>query len=383
MQKHTTVLAIQDTTDLDFTHHPATKGLGPLEHLTMRGLKVHSVLCVSSDGVPLGLVHQEVWARDPKAVGKRHRRRKLETKDKESQRWLSALGATQKAIPEGVRVITVADREADMYDLFAAPRKGGVELLIRASHNRRVHHEARYLWDAIRSTPPCGQLVVELKRSDDRPPRQAQLTLRFASLEIEPPVHHRKRGRLKPILVQVVLAEEEGPPAGAEAVCWLLLTTLPVRSFEEAVQCVGWYTYRWLVERYHFVLKSGCRVEELQLEEAERIHNALASYCIVAWRLLWLTYEARRNPDASCETVLEAHEWQSLYCTVNKTLELPKRVPSLREAVRWTAQLGGFLGRRRDGEPGVKTIWRGLVRLHDIAATWEMLRPHSSTLVHT
>jgi len=383
LRRHSTILVLQDTTDLDFTHHPVTQGLGPLDHPTHQGLKVHSALTASTQGVPLGLIHQEVWARDPEAVGKRHRRRQRETKDKESQRWLTAQAAGQEAVPEGIRGIAIADREADIYDLFAAPRQPGVHLLIRAAHNRRVSHEARYLWDAIRQSPVRGQLTIELRRKEDQPPRQATLTVRYTTLAIHPPRHHRRRASLRPIPLQVILAEEENPPPGVTPLCWLLLTTLPVTTFEEAVQCVRWYSYRWLVERYHFVLKSGCRLEELQLEKAERIQRALATYCIVAWRLLWLTYEARQNPDAPCDTVLEAHEWQALSCTIHKTPIPPTASPTLHEAVRWIAQLGGFLGRKHDGEPGVKTIWRGLRRLHDIAATWELLHSAPLALVDT
>jgi hypothetical protein len=380
---HGTILVIQDTTDLNFTHHPATRGLGPLDHSSQLGLKVHSALAVSAQGVPLGLIHQEVWTRDPAAVGKRHQRRRRETKEKESQRWLTALTASQEAVPEGIEVITIADREADIYDLFAMPRRPGVHLLIRATHNRRVSHEARYLWPAIRQSPARGPWTIEVQRKDDHPPRQATLTVRYETLAIHPPRHHRRRASLPPISVQVILAEEENPPPGVKPISWLLLTTWPVTTFEEALQCVRWYRDRWLVERYHFVLKSGCRVEELQLEESARIRRALATYCIVAWRLLWLTYEARQNPDSPCDRALETHEWQALYCTIHKTPIPPATPPTLHEAVRWVAQLGGFLGRKHDGEPGVKSIWRGLRRLEDIAATWKLLHSNPPAIVDT
>ena len=121
-------------------------------------------------------------------------------------------------------------------------------------------------------------------------------------------------------------------------------------------------------------MKSGCRLEELQLETADRLERALATYSIVAWRLLWLTYEARVNPDVSVETVLEEPEWQALYCTIHKTTALPPEPPSIGQCVRWIAKLGGFLGRKGDGDPGVKTLWQGLQRLNDIAATWKLLR---------
>lgn len=373
LRGHPTVLVIQDTTALDFTHHPTTRGLGSLDVPTHQGLKVHSALAVRPDGVPLGLLHQAVWTRDPAARGHAKRRRQRATNEKESQRWLTALQASQAAVPDGIRVITIADREADIYDLFALPRRPGVELLIRATHNRRVEHPARYLWPALRQSPNWGHLTVDVRRHDDHPARTALVTLRVASLLIAPPRHHRHQAALAPIEVQAILAEEEHPPPGTVPLCWLLLTTLPVATFEDAVQCVEWYCARWLVERYHFVLKSGCRVEDLQLETAARLQCALATYSLVAWRLLWLTYEARQQPTTSCATALEAHEWQALYCTIHRTPTPPALPPTLHEAIRWIAQLGGFLGRTRDGHPGVKTLWRGLRRLHDIAATWSLL----------
>lgn len=372
------VLVLQDTTELDFTSHPKTEGLGFLDCPTHQGLKVHSALVVTTEGVPLGLAHQEVWTRDPASKGQSKERRTRETAEKESQRWLSTQDATLRNLPKEVSVVTVADQEADIYDLFAAPRRPGAELLIRVSHNRRVEDdETEYLWPAIRQAPVAGQLSVQLGRAPDRQPREAELAVRFATVSILPPRHHPQRSQLPAVTVQLVLAEEEKPPVGVEGICWLLLTTLPVSSFAEAVKMVRWYTFRWLIERYHFVLKSGCGVEKLQLETAERLQRALATYCIVAWRLLWLTYEARRQPEVSCEVAFTTVEWQALYCFTHKTQLLPDNPPTLQEAVRWVAKLGGFLGRRHDGEPGVKTIWRGLRRLEDIVVTWELLRSPS------
>jgi len=179
--------------------------------------------------------------------------------------------------------------------------------------------------------------------------------------------------------LQVLLAEEVDPPEGVTPSCWLLVTTLPIATWAEAEACVHWYTLRWLSERYHFVLKSGCRLEALQLETAARLKRALAVYRLVAWRWLWLTYEARAHPEASSATVLALHEWQALYCSIHRTPHPPGQPPSLQQAVRWMAQLGGFLGRKSDGEPGVQVLWRGLRRLEDIAATWALvhgLTPH-------
>jgi hypothetical protein len=375
------LLAIQDSTALDFTPHPATRGLGYLGHPQHHGLWLHSVLCASADGVPLGLLAQQAWARDPTQLGKRKHRRRKETRDKESQRWLTALAATADALPAGRTVITVADREADFYDLFAAPRRPGLELLVRARGRRRVRHEAGLLGTALRASPVRGHLTVTLPRGDGRPERVATLGVRFGTFRVEPPATHPRRRELTPLPLQAVWVEEAGPPAGQEPVRWLLLTTLPLPDFAAAAQAVRWYTVRWLIERYHYVLKSGCRVEQLQLETAARLGRALATYAVVAWRLLWLTYEARQRPEQSCGDVLRAEEWQVLHQHLHPGAARPNDPPSLRAAVRQIARLGGFLARRGDGEPGVKTLWRGLRRLEDLVTGWQLASQHLTPAV--
>lgn len=372
------ILAVQDTTELNFTHHPGKKGMGYLDSRLSRGLKVHSTFCVSALGVPLGLLNQQVWTRDFKELGKKHLRHKKDIKDKESQRWLTALGATEKVIPAQTTVVTVADREADIYDLLITPRSPNSHLLIRASHNRAVlsldcSDRSGRLLEAIAKSPPMGQLSIELYSQPERAAREVILTVRAMNVEIQPPKGHINYQQLSPITISAIQAIEENPPTGEGPVSWLLLTTLPIADFTQAKQYLRWYSYRWLIERYHFVLKSGCRLEQLQLETADRIERAIATYTIVAWRLLWLTYEARYNKDATAETVFQTYEWQALYCHIHSTPIPPETPPTLNQCVRWIASLGGFLGRKRDGEPGVKTIWLGLRRLHDIASTWRLV----------
>jgi len=374
---HEAILAIQDTTNVDVSGHPATKGTGPLDHPTARGLKAHSVLASTLEGVPLGILWQRIWTRDINDVGRSRRRRQHETREKESQRWITCLEEAQSAIPEATRVITVADREADIFDLLAAPRRPGSDLLIRAAHDRRVSGEARHLWKAVRDLPVAGTVTVSLRRRDSLAPREARLSVRYGVFAVHPPRNGRRDKRAGPVSVKVVLAEEVAADE-ASPICWLLYTTLPVEGPDQAAQCVRWYSRRWLIERYHYVLKSGCGVEKLQLREAERLERALATFSVVAWFLLWLTYRAREDPGGPCDAVLAPHEWKSLYCTVHGTPTPPARAPTLRDAVRWIARLGGFMGRKHDGEPGVKTIWRGLRRLEDIAHTWSILHPETA-----
>jgi hypothetical protein len=372
--RHEPLLVVQDTTGFDYTDHPDTAGLGYLGHRKRSGFWLHTALAVTAAGVPQGPLHQSTWTRDPEGLGKRALRNKKETADKESQRWLDALAATEAAVPADQVVVTVADREADFYDLFAAPRREGSHLLIRAKPRRRVRQVERLLGAAVRATAAAGTMAVELRRGDDRPPRRAVLTIRFAAVDVAPPSTHPRRKELPYLRLTAILAEEEDPPAGQEPVRWWLLTTLPVAALGDATRAVGWYALRWLVERYHYVLKSGCRVERLQLETAERLQRAVATYAVVAWRLLWLTYEARRNPEASCEGVLPREQWRVLHRAVEKSKPLPASPPSLRAAVRQIARLGGFLARKGDGEPGVKTIWRGLRRLEDLVTGYRLAR---------
>lgn len=359
-----TLLVVQDTTCLDFTTRAATEGLGPMASPPGRGLFLHSALVVSPAGVPLGLVYQRTWARDPDAAGTRHQRKEKPTEEKESVRWLQSEAETLSRLSNRC-VVTVADREADIYDLLRRERREGAHLLIRSAQDRRVSGETKSLFQAVREAEVAGARTVRLNRQDDRPGRDATLSLRFRAVTVEPPTGRAGRAALPSVQAVALLVEEASAPDGVKPVSWLLLTTLPVATVAEAWRCVDWYTLRWLVERYHYVLKSGCKVEDLQLKEKDRLETALALYAVVAWRLLWLTYQARKAPDASCEVAFEPIEWQVLYVTTWQA-QPPPVPPSLREMTRALARLGGFLGRKHDGEPGVKVIWRGWKRLTDI-----------------
>ena len=358
------VLAIEDTTDLDFSSLKQTSGLGFINQSQQQGVKVHSCFAVSGRGEPLGLLHQHTWTRAERA-GKRGERRKKATCDKESQRWLDTLTAAEPGLDKSVCLVHVGDREADIYDLFVQPRRSNSHLLIRAEHHRKVQHELDYLIPTIEQAPVLGVHTIELDRNPQRPARPATLTVRGMQVTIEVPRHHKQPKQSQPVTLNVLLVEEATPPTQGKPIRWLLLTTLPINSFEQAWQCVQWYSLRWLIERFHFTLKSGCRIEQLQLETSQRLLNALATYSIVAWRLMWLTYWARLSPDDSCGTVLHAAEWKLL----RRKFEPKNRAktpPTIRQAVRWIAQLGGFLARSGDGEPGLKTLWRGIGVLHHL-----------------
>jgi hypothetical protein len=336
-----------------------------------------------------------VWARDPDAVGSRQHRRERPIEGKESAKWLHGLRETEARLGATVAMLTVADREADVYELFALAQTLHGDWLIRARHDRKLVGQEGRLLAAVEQAPVVVQERLEVARAGDRPARLAELTLRCATVTVQPPPRaqaaiahwwqeHPQTERLapavlEPVQVGVVLVTEVAAPQGVAPLRWLLLTSLPVETAEQALACARYYRLRWLVERYHFVLKSGCRIERLQLRQAERLERALAVYAAVAWRLLWVSYLARAEPEAPCTVVLEPATWQALWATQHKTLPVPAAPPDLHTVVRWIAQLGGFLARKGDGEPGVQTLWRGLRRLEDITATWTLATQLLST----
>jgi Transposase DNA-binding/Transposase Tn5 dimerisation domain len=370
------VLLASDTTWVDYSRHPHARDLGYQQHLGQQGLFLHSTLACTVAGLPLGLLDQIVWVRDPAQFGKRADRNRKGTADKESQRWLDALAACIARRPAGRRILFLADREGDLYDLFAWPRPAGVDLLIRGDGRRRLHGESRLLQEVLADAAVWATGQVEVPRKDGRPGRTAAVELRVQKVRLAVPSSGLRGSRRGPVEVTAVLVREPNPPAGVEPVQWLLLTTLEVADAATAWQVVGYYTRRWRVEQYHFTLKSGCVVERLQLETRARLERALAVYTVVAVRLLRLSYLARVCPQQSCEAEFRRLEWQVLLRQVQRqfgvAVEL-ERSPGLGEVVYWVARLGGYVGRGKKARPGVKVLWCGLRRLHDLVAGYELV----------
>jgi Transposase DNA-binding/Transposase Tn5 dimerisation domain len=375
---HPLVLALQDTTRLDYTDHPATRGLGVLDDVKHHGLFLHSTLLVTPERVPLGLLGLQYGKRSAAQLGQAKTRRARPIADKESYKWLQSLelvAEAQAQLPQ-TQLVSVADREADIYDLFLYAQQCAQALLVRAAWNRAVAHPEKYLWDRLETQVVAGELCVQVPRQADRPARLAHLQIRYAPLSILPPRHRRTKAEgLAALEVWAVLARESDPPAGSEPIEWLLLSTLPITSFASACERVQWYSCRWLIEVYHKVLKSGCRVEERQFDELGTLKLYLAIDCVVAWRVLYLTMLGREVPDLPCSAIFEAHEWQALYCFTKRGATPPLEPPTLSLAIVWLARLGGFQARKGDGPPGVMVLWRGLQRLHDISLAWQLFSP--------
>lgn len=370
------VLAVQDTTYLDWTAHPNTEGLGPLASASHQGLLAHSTMGFSEERVPLGVLQQQVWARDGETFAqlKDHKQRSIE--EKESNKWLlslEAVEAARTACPE-THFVSVGDREADIYDLFMVKRTPGVDLLVRAAENRRVEAEERYLWAAVAASPVVATAEVKVPPRKGQAGRTAQLTIRWREISLRPPLK-RVKEKLPQVTIWAVWAVETSPPPDLPAVEWLLLTTVPVQTTTDALQRLAWYACRWGIEVWHKVLKSGCRIEARQLETAERLKRCLTLYTVIAWRVLYATMLSRAVPEASCLALLNDPEWQALYCAIHHTTILPPTPPTLHQAVRWIAQLGGFQNRKRDGHPGVTVVWKGFQHLSDLTYMYLVFRP--------
>ena len=388
-----TVLAVQDTVFISYGKHPNTKGLGPVgksNSSTERGLIMHNALAFTTSGVALGILSQQIWARkdvpDETKTEKVERLRCTPIEEKESSKWLVALRETVKRAPPGVKVITLGDRESDFFEFIAEAAARRASFVIRAKNDRQLDTEDAYasMLDAITAAPVLGTRELNIPGNGKRKARTTTVELRTAEVTITPPARRPKAGTSasQPITINIVSATEVDPSEGGDAISWVLLTNLPVENFDDAAEKVDWYSKRWGIETWHKVLKSGCKVEDCLLETADRLKRFLTLFSIIGIRLMHITYFARTNPDAPSTEVFSEEEVETLHIRVNKT-EPPEKPPTLREAVQMIGGLGGHLGRKSDGFPGITVLWRGLMRLHEsveaMSAYKEMLRARNTS----
>lgn len=378
VREHEFVLVPQDTTSLNYMTHTSTEGIGPINTKsdTSMGLMMHDAMAFTPEGTPLGLVDVQCWARDAEEQGKSAQRHEKDIEEKESAKWLKsyrALCELQKRCRR-TRLVSISDRESDIHEFFfeAQQQSEAAELIVRSERSRNRMIEQGKLWEQIPKESVAGSLEVSVPRNHDRLARKATIEIRFKKVELQPP---RRLSDLPSIPVWAVYTREVDCPADADPLEWMLLTTIDVSTFDDAVRIVKWYMRRWGIEVYHRVLKSGCRIEDRQLRTAQRIENCLAIDMVVAWRIHHLTFLGRETPDLPCTVFFEDMQWKALMAFVTKNRTPPEAPPSLRDATRLVAGLGGFLGRKSDGEPGTMSIWRGLQRLDDITESYKAFGP--------
>ena len=375
-QSEKTILAVQDTTSLNYDTQTKMEGIGYISDKTL-GVNIHSCLAVTVDGLVLGVLAQSSYNREqPKDTTLTHDSKKARAlEEKESFRWIQTLGESTIDVPETIHVVTVCDREGDMYELFDKADSEGHAFLIRIVQNRKTVENEKIL-DEIRKKPCMGKIQTTIPRDSRKglKEREAVLQIRYCSFAVQRPQILNKVKHLKAAQnVNVIYVLEEQQDEAAEPVEWFLMTNEPVESAESAYEKAVWYMQRWKVERFHYTLKSGCAVEKLQERSMEKTTALVLMYSIIAVAILNITYIARIHPFLPCTVCFEEEEWKTLYCTANKTKKPPDKPYTIAEAVTYLSWLGGPKRAPSDGPPGLKTIWTGLEKLNTLLTYKEWL----------
>jgi hypothetical protein len=378
------VLLPQDTTELDFTRpNEVVTGAGPLTYETQIGFHTHAQIAITPQRLCLGTIDADTWGRDPDDFGKRKDKRTKPIHAKESYRWVVGYQRACEVAEQlpTTQVVSIGDAESDIYECFAAAlpalpsRKA--DWIIRAcqlDRNLAQSEEHQQLLQALQHRRVLGTFIMEVTQKKDRTARTATMEVRSATVTLQPPWRPAEQPKLPPVTVNVVWVRETNPPAGEAPVEWMLLTSLPVETFAQASLVADYYACRWQVEIYFKVLKSGCQVEKLQLETADRIKPCLAMYMIVAWRVLYATMLGRECPELPCDIIFSAEEWKAVW-TVQKQEALPKQTPSLGAFLKLVGALGGHSGQKWDGPLGPKRMWIGLQRTSDFGRAWRLFGP--------
>jgi len=380
------VIAATDKSFFNYEGHEETTGLGHIGSTTKkdsRGLIMQTALAVTPEGLPLGILDHEIWARERNPKRSKKDLRNITIENKESYHWLESLKRISNLMSgSGTSVVVVADREADIYEFIDRAHTLNAPFVVRAAWDRALVDEdlegIGQLWSHLNQQKIAGTIEVDVPaRGKKESARVANVSVSFAKVNLRRPKKVRFPVRTEvavSLSVSAVWARELRPPKGATPLAWMLLTSVDVTDFESAVERINWYKQRWSVEIFHKIMKSGCQVEKCRLQTADRLERYLTLFSVIAWKIHALTHENRHDPKGPCSRILQPHEWQSLYCKIHRTDQPPVKPPTIREAVRMIAQLGGFLARKGDGEPGIITIWRGWQRLADISEDWLLFR---------
>lgn len=365
MRKHPIALCLQDTSELDFNAQQID-GLGPLNYEARRGMYLHPTYVVTPEREPLGVIDAWMWARNPDD----------ENAPKESTRWIEGYERVAEMAAEfpETRLVYVADREGDMVELPLRAQSLGTpaDWLVRAKHNRCLPGGEK-LWSHTTSGEALGTISFLMASREGVKARTVRQTVWARTVQIP-------AGKSATITVTCIVAREIGAPAGAKPVEWRLLTNRAAPTLEDAIELIDWYRARWEIEIFFHIVKNGCRVEALQLSTVARLERALALFMVVAWRIAHLMRTGRTCPDLDASLFFDPDEIRGAYLLTKKKPPA-NRPPCLNEVLRLVATLGGFLARKGDGEPGVKTIWLGLQRVMDAATTQSLREQEALTCV--
>lgn len=365
------VLIAHDISNISYNDLQA-EGLGYLDNKEGRGILCYSSIACTTEGLPLSLLYQHTWTRPLEELGKSNKRKQLAFEDKESYRWYEGMSEVNELLGNHIHKIHIADREADVYELFFHAYQSNTDLLIRARHNRRLS-DGSHLWDNIAAQPLAATVSLDIPDKTGKKKLKVEAEVRYHEVEILRPSNNKDSYESVTLTAIEIKEKNSGIKNEEDIIHWKLLTTLEITSVSDALKCVRWYAFRWLIERFHYVLKSGTKIEELKLKDAESLQKAINVYSMAAFRVMQLVYESRHHPEVSCEVVLTKAQWATLYMLINGNNQMPEQPPSLQQAVMWIGRLGGHLGRKSDGPPGLKTVWQGYQQLCHAASVYELM----------
>lgn len=370
------VLILHDTTEfiyrreephaIGIVHKQQTRYDSRPRYHTTSGVLMHSSLVVTQQGLPLGLAAIKFWTRDKfhgaNALKRRINPTRVPIEQKESYRWLENVRQSTALLAAPERLVHIGDRESDIYELFSIAHNAGTHFLLRTCVDRLAGEGDHTVADEMREVKVQGLHRVEV-RDKKGAVSEAVLELRYRRMRVLAPVAKQKL--YPPLILTVLHATERNAPKRRDRIDWKLITDLPIRSRKEAIEKLNWYAMRWKIETFHKILKSGFKAEEVRLRTAERIVNLIAIFCILSWRVFWMTMLNRTLPEASPDLALTTTELYLLDqlvpdragITLHNTLSL---------YLTKLARLGGYLARAKDPPPGNTVLWRGLTRMTDI-----------------
>jgi hypothetical protein len=384
VEEYKVILSVGDTTYLDYRGIKVKKeGYGPIGS-GGNGLILHSALAIEPDtGQTLGLLWQKLWNREHKAkppldeTTEQKKQRQSQNRktarqraftEKESYKWVEALNQLDKQVEANTRVIHVFDREGDISEVFDAVRQlKHTGVLVRACHNRSLDQNSERLWSKMESEPVRFEQSVDVPATSNSKARIARVGVRFTAVNLRTPYRFDNRDSLK---VYAVYVTEIDCPEGETPLSWMLLTTEVVEDAHMAATILRWYTYRWRVEEYHKILKSGCQAQKYRLA-ADGMKTLLGFLSVIAVELLQVTYLHRTQPNAPAIEILNSVQIEVLKAST------PKKLPPILTvawAVETVAYLGGYLEHRRKTPIGIQVLWRGCLKLNDLCEGWLLAR---------
>jgi hypothetical protein len=373
------VLVLHDTTEFSYQREaPEAIGItkrinsghdkaGRLRSHTVCGILMHSSLAVTIEGLPLGLAAIKFWTRKKfkgtAALKQKINPTRIPIEKKESIRWLENLRQSTTLLDDPNRCVHIGDRESDIYELFCAAHLVGTHFLVRTCVDRLAGDGDHTIDDEMSEVAVKGLHRIEVRDSNGDPDK-AILEIKYRKIRVLPPIGKQKR--YPALTLTVIHAQERGKPKNRKKIDWKLITDLPVQSRKDVIEKLAWYAMRWKIEVFHKILKSGCKAEESKLRTAQRLVNLISVFCILSWRVFWITMLNRSNPNAPSDLVLTDSEAELLDHLVKDKYQRSLRRKTISHYLTKIARLGGYLARASDPPPGNTVMWRGMSRLTDI-----------------